>query len=46
MVAGSATAFFAYIGFDAVASTAEEVYNMIIYHVSCKLTSLGQIAAK
>jgi len=46
MVAGSATAFFAYIGFDAVASTAEEVYNMILYHVSCKLTSLGQIAAK
>jgi len=25
MVAGSATAFFAYIGFDAVASAAEEV---------------------
>jgi len=29
MVAGSATAFFAYIGFDAVASAAEEVWIML-----------------
>ena len=29
MLAGSATVFFSYIGFDAVASTAEEVYISI-----------------
>lgn len=33
MIAGSATAFFAYTGFDAVASTAEEVYIIIL--ISC-----------
>jgi amino acid transporter len=29
MLAGSATVFFAYIGFDSVASTAEEVSKVI-----------------
>ena len=45
MLAGSATVFFAYIGFDSVASTAEEVRKHPISLLICHFLFDGQLAS-
>lgn len=45
MLSGSATVFFAYIGFDAVASTAEEV-NFFCQHLLSQKLLINKYATK